>query len=63
VYPQLILAGNDMILDTYSNSNYEDLVKRRNELKKAVLNGKISEKRIDDSAKRILETKGYKVVN
>jgi beta-N-acetylhexosaminidase len=62
VYPDLILAGNDIILDTHTNSNYKRLLKRRNELKKAVLNGKISEMRIDESVKRILEKKGYTIL-
>lgn len=62
VYPQLILAGNDIILDTHKNSKYKSLIKRRDELKKSVLEGKISEERIDESVKRILEIKGYRVV-
>lgn len=61
-YPDLILAGNDIILDTHKNSGYKSLLKRRNELIKAVSDGKISHKRIDESVKRILEIKGYKVV-
>lgn len=62
VYPDLILAGNDIILDTHKNSGYKSLVRRRNELKKAVLAERISEERIDYSVKKILETKGYNVV-
>lgn len=62
VYPDLILAGNDMILDTFKGSDYQSLVKRRNELRKAVLDGKISHQRLDESVKKILEMKGYKVV-
>lgn len=61
-YPDLILAGNDIILDTHKNSGYKKLVKRRNELKKSILEGKISKERIDESVKKILEVKGYKVV-
>lgn len=62
VYPDLILAGNDIILDTHVNSNYNKLIKRRNELKKSVLEGKISQERIDESVVRILEKKGYEVI-
>ena len=61
-YPDLILAGNDMILDTYKKSDYDNLLKRRNELIKAVVDGKISHTRIDESVKKILEMKGYNVV-
>jgi beta-N-acetylhexosaminidase len=62
VYPDLILAGNDIILDTHKSIQYKRLIRRRDELKKAVLQGKISQERIDESVKRILEMKGYKVV-
>lgn len=62
VYPDLILAGNDIILDTYKKSDYKNLIKRRNELKKAVFKGKVSEANIDESVKKILEAKGYRIV-
>jgi len=62
VYPDLILAGNDIILDTHVNSGYKRIKKRISELEKAVQKGEISEERIDESVKRILETKGYKVI-
>ena len=62
VYPDLILAGNDIIVDTYVNSGYKKIKKRIFELEKAVEKGEISEERIDESVKRILETKGYKVI-
>ena len=62
IYSKLILAGNDIVLDTHIHSNYKQLLKRRNELKKAILKGDISEKRIDESVKKILEMKGYKVI-
>jgi beta-glucosidase-like glycosyl hydrolase len=62
VYPDLILAGNDIILDTHKNSKYNSLVKRRNELKKAVLKGRVSQDRIDKSVEKILKIKGYQVV-
>jgi beta-N-acetylhexosaminidase len=61
VYPDLVLAGNDIILDTHVNSNYKKILRRRNEIKKSVLEGKISEGRIDESVKRILEKKGYNI--
>ncbi len=63
VYPKLILAGNDIILDTHKSSGYRNLVKRRDELKKAILDGRISQERIDESVKKILEVKGYQVIN
>jgi beta-N-acetylhexosaminidase len=62
VYPDLIIAGNDIIIDTHVNSSYKKLLKRRNELKNYVLEGKISEERINESVKRILKKKGYGVV-
>lgn len=62
IYPDLILAGNDVILDSSRYSNYNKLIKRRNELKKFVLDGKISRNRIDESVKKILEKKGYQVI-
>jgi len=61
VYPDLILAGNDIILDTHHNSSYRSIKKRIKEIEKAVSKGKISEKRIDESVKRILEKKGYRI--
>ncbi len=61
-YPDLILAGNDMILDTHISSGYKSLLKRRDELKKAVLKGNLSQKSIDDSVRKVLEMKGYKVI-
>jgi len=61
VYPDLILAGNDIILDTHIHSGYRKIKKRISELEKAVQKGRISEERIDESVKRILEVKGYKV--
>jgi len=62
VYLDLIMAGNDIILDTAASSNYNQIRGRMNGLLKAVQEGKISEKRIDESVKRILQTKGYKVI-
>ncbi len=62
VYPDLILAGNDIILDTHKNSGYRNLIKRRDELKKAVLEGKVSQDKIDKSVEKILKIKGYQVV-
>jgi len=62
VYPDLILAGNDIIVDTHVNSGYKKIKKRISELEKAVEKGEISEERIDGSVQRVLETKGYKVI-
>ncbi len=61
-YPDLILAGNDIILDTHRNSGYRAIKRRISELEKAVKEGRISEKRIDESVKRILEAKGYEII-
>lgn len=61
-YPDLILAGNDIILDTHIRSGYSVLKKRRDEIIKSVEKGKISEERIDESVKKILEKKGYNVL-
>lgn len=62
VYPDLILAGNDIILDTHKKSSYKHLVKRRNKLLKDILNEKVSIERIDESLEKILKLKGYNVV-
>jgi len=62
VYPDLILAGNDIILDTHVNSGYKKVKKRISKLEKAVKKGKISEERIDESVRRILKAKGYQVI-
>ncbi|HKL23792.1 MAG TPA: glycoside hydrolase family 3 N-terminal domain-containing protein [Candidatus Nanoarchaeia archaeon] len=62
-YPDLIKAGNDMILDTHIHSGFRRLKKRIEYLEKSVKKGKISEERINESVKRILEIKGYKVKN
>ena len=62
VYPDLILAGNDIILDVHIHSGYNRLKKRIGELEKSVKEGKISEQMIDESVKKILEAKGYNII-
>ena len=62
VYPDLILAGNDIILDTHVNSKYKKIKKRRDEILKEVKKDSDLEKRINESVKKILEKKGYNVV-
>jgi len=59
VYPDLIKAGNDIILDTHIHSGFRRLKKRIEYLEKLVNKGDISEERINESVKRILEMKGY----
>jgi beta-glucosidase-like glycosyl hydrolase len=62
VYPELILAGNDLILDTHVNSGYKKIKKRRDKIIEESKKDKELEKRINDSVKKILEKKGYRVV-
>jgi beta-N-acetylhexosaminidase len=62
VYPDLIRAGNNIILDTHVNSNYKKIKKRRDEILKQAKTDENLLKRIDESAKKILEKKGYEVV-
>ncbi|MCH7568114.1 MAG: glycoside hydrolase family 3 protein [Nanoarchaeota archaeon] len=62
VYVDAINAGNDIILDVWKYSGYKKVKKRINNVIKAIEKGEISEERIDESLKRILEKKGYKVV-
>jgi len=58
MYIDLIKAGNDVILDF---SSYKKVEKRIKALENAVKKGEISEKRIDESVKRILEKKRYSI--
>ncbi len=60
IYIDLINAGNDIILDF---SSYDKVKKRIEATKKAVINGRISEEEINEHVKRILEKKGYKVLD
>lgn len=54
---QAVLAGNDMIISS-------DFIKQKNEIVKAVNNGKISKDIIDKAVKRILAWKyTYKIIN
>ena len=62
IYSDLILAGNDIVLDTHIQSGYRAIKRRISKLEKAVQKGKISEQRIDESVKKILEVKGYSVI-
>ena len=62
VYPDLIRAGNDIILDTHYSSGYKKILKRRNEILKQAENDEELKNRIDESCKKILEKKGYEVV-
>lgn len=59
VYIDLINAGSDIILDF---SSYKKVDERLAEAKKAAENGRISEEKINEHVKRILEKKGYKVL-
>jgi beta-N-acetylhexosaminidase len=62
VYPDLILAGNDLILDTHVASGYNKIKKRRDQIIKEAKSDEELRKRIDESVKMILEKKGYKVI-
>ncbi len=61
-YPELVKAGNDILLDTIKFSTYSKILKRINEIEKAVERGEISEERINESVRRILREKGYKTI-
>ena len=62
-YPVLISAGNDIILDTHHNSGYNSIKKRLHEIEKAVDKGYLSEELINERVKKILEAKGYFVID
>ncbi|MDO8467992.1 MAG: glycoside hydrolase family 3 N-terminal domain-containing protein, partial [Nanoarchaeota archaeon] len=63
IYIDAVKAGNDIILDSnlYGCSSQGIQVCLK-DLKKAVHEGEIPEKQIDESVKRILKAKGYEVV-
>lgn len=61
VYPDLIRAGNDIILDVHINSNYNQIKKRRDELVKQAKIDKNLEEKINESVKKILIKKGYEI--
>lgn len=61
VYSDLINAGNDVILDTSNFSSFRKIKKRIRFLEKCVNNNKISQKKINESVKKILKMKGYSV--
>ena len=63
VYPILISAGNDIILDTHKHAGYRAIKKRLHEIEKAVDKGYLSEELIDKRVKKILEAKGYFVID
>jgi beta-N-acetylhexosaminidase len=62
VYPDLILAGNDIILDTHIFSNYRQIKRRINYLSKEAEKNSELMKRINESAKKVLEKKGYEIL-
>ena len=62
VYPDLIRAGNDMILDTFFASEYKKIKQRRDEIIKQAEKDDFLMQRINESAIKILKIKGYKVV-
>ena len=62
VYPDLILAGNDIILDTHKFSNYNQVKRRINYLTKQAEKNPELMKKINESVKKILEKKGYVVL-
>jgi len=63
VYPVLISAGNDIILDTHKHSGYNAIKRRLHEIEKAVDKGYLSEDLINQRVKKILEAKGYFVID
>ena len=58
----IVKAGNDLILDSW-RTNPKKVEKCIKAITKSIDSGEISEERINDSVKRILEAKGYKVIN
>jgi beta-N-acetylhexosaminidase len=68
IYIDLVKAGNDIIIDTPLKwtpwSSVPRKIKKRIEyLERAVKRGEISEKRIDESVRKILKAKGYKFLS
>jgi beta-N-acetylhexosaminidase len=61
VYPDLILAGNDIILDTHHNSGYKKIRKRIEYLTKEADENPELMQRINESVVKVLEKKGYVV--
>src|SRR3989338_3056465 len=63
VYIDLVKAGNDILLEaTHRFTKYEGIKKRIENLERAIKKGIVSEERINESVKKILEIKGYKIV-
>ncbi len=63
LYVDAIRAGNDIVLDSGKRSTYPIVRKRIAAVVKAVENGELSEKDIDEHVKLILKKKGYMVTN
>jgi beta-N-acetylhexosaminidase len=63
IYGDLLRAGNDIILDTHRNSGYNAISRRLDNLENQVRNGKVSEDLINERVKKVLEKKGYLVLN
>lgn len=63
VYPDLIRAGNDIILDTHLNSSYRKIKKRRNEIIRQAKKDSALMKRINESCKKVLVNKGYEILD
>lgn len=63
VYRDLILAGNDIILDTHYSSGYKSIEKRISYLIKEAKNNPELMNRIDESSRKVLEKKGYKILD
>jgi beta-N-acetylhexosaminidase len=62
LYVDLVKSGNDIILDiSLKFSNYRRVKNGINAIENAVKSGEIPEERIDESVKKILEKKGYRV--
>ncbi|MAH06915.1 hypothetical protein CMI38_01535 [Candidatus Pacearchaeota archaeon] len=64
-YPDLIKAGNDIVLDSIApKKGYHRRIRKGiEEIKSAVIKGEISKNQINESVKRILKLKGYLVEN
>lgn len=62
-YPDLVMAGNDIILDTHYFSNYNRIKRRISYLSKQAQKNPELMKRINESSKKILEKKGYAVID
>ena len=59
VYPDLIKAGNNIILDSHPTSTYDKILDGINEIINSIEIGDIPEEKINNSVKKILESKGF----